>query len=117
MLKRSVITYCILLGFAVPILASELLFDGEGYWSMLDTQEELPQNEQCELDEDCKTLYNCINNECIHKDLFPLTSREIFSTILIMVISGFANSGGLGGGALLSPILLIGFNYPAAKAI
>eukprot|EP00330_Aristerostoma_sp_ATCC50986_P007811 CAMPEP_0114578864 /NCGR_PEP_ID=MMETSP0125-20121206/3350_1 /TAXON_ID=485358 ORGANISM="Aristerostoma sp., Strain ATCC 50986" /NCGR_SAMPLE_ID=MMETSP0125 /ASSEMBLY_ACC=CAM_ASM_000245 /LENGTH=177 /DNA_ID=CAMNT_0001769253 /DNA_START=220 /DNA_END=753 /DNA_ORIENTATION=- len=34
-----------------------------------------------------------------------------------MVISGFANTGGLGGGALMSPVLLIGFNYDATKAI
>jgi hypothetical protein len=71
----------------------------------------------CEDSEQCPGLYYCIDGICQHKYLFPLSTREIISTILLMILSGLANAGGLGGGALLSPILLIGFDYEANKSI
>jgi len=66
---------------------------------------------------DCPALHSCINDVCVHKELFPLTSIEIFGTFLLMFLAGLANAGGLGGGALLTPILLIFFNYSPNKAI
>jgi len=80
-------------------------------------KETLASELTCEVNDDCPALNECTNNICQHKPLFPLTFREILSTIIIMILSGVANAGGLGGGALLSPILLIGFNYDASKSI
>jgi len=67
--------------------------------------------------DDCPSLYTCVENQCHHKNIFPLTFREILGAILIMILSGFANSGGIGGGSILSPILLTIFGYSANKAI
>lgn len=65
----------------------------------------------------CPSLHECIDNQCVHKDIFPLTTREIIGSIALMLLAGLANAGGLGGGALLTPILLIFFQYSANKAI
>ena len=65
----------------------------------------------------CPDLYSCINGYCVHKDIFPLTFREVVGSILLMFLAGLANAGGLGGGALLYPILLLFFNYNPNKAI
>jgi len=65
----------------------------------------------------CPSLHDCIDGYCFHKELFPLTGREIFGSILLMLLGGLTNAGGLGGGALLSPILLLIFNYSPNKAI
>jgi len=32
------------------------------------------------------------------KKLFPMTNREIFGTVLLGVVVGLANGGGIGGG-------------------
>jgi len=66
---------------------------------------------------DCPALHSCIHGFCRHKNIFPLTIREYVGTFLLTFIAGLANAGGLGGGALLSPILLIIFNYSPNKAI
>jgi len=65
----------------------------------------------------CGLLENCIENTCVHKEIFPLTIREIIGASLIVLISGFANIGGKGGGSLLTPILFIIHNYDARKAV
>jgi len=69
------------------------------------------------VDLKCPSLHNCIDGFCYHKDIFPLTNTEYFGSALLMILAGLANAGGLGGGALLSPILLLIFNYSANKAI
>ncbi len=65
----------------------------------------------------CPSLHNCINGSCVHKDILPLELIEYFGTVVLMFLAGLANAGGLGGGALLSPVLLIFFNYTTSKAI
>jgi len=66
---------------------------------------------------ECPDLYTCVEGYCKHKDIFPLTFREVVGSIFLMFLAGLANSGGLGGGALLSPVLLLFFNYDPNKAI
>jgi len=66
---------------------------------------------------DCPSLHSCINGFCVHKSIFPLETIEYPGTIILMFLAGLANAGGLGGGALLSPILLVFFNYDTSKAI
>eukprot|EP01017_Pseudomicrothorax_dubius_P011257 TRINITY_DN14179_c0_g1_i1.p1 TRINITY_DN14179_c0_g1~~TRINITY_DN14179_c0_g1_i1.p1 ORF type:complete len:220 (-),score=48.85 TRINITY_DN14179_c0_g1_i1:35-694(-) len=65
----------------------------------------------------CPTLYNCIEGVCVHKPLFPLSTLEIFGSILVVIISGVANAGGLGGGAILTPILIVFFKYKLIECI
>ncbi len=77
----------------------------------------ISKNKQGETFDNCASLEKCVENICVHKEIFPLTFREVIGTSLTTVISGFANIGGKGGGALLSPILLVIFNYGARKAV
>ena len=70
-----------------------------------------------ESSQQCPTLHICEDGYCVHKDIFPLTARETIGTIILMILAGIANAGGLGGGALLTPILLLIFNYSANKSI
>lgn len=74
-------------------------------------------NDDGDSTDDCPDQFNCEAGVCAHKDIFPLNAREIASGILIMVVAGLANSGGIGGGSILSPILLILLKYDASKTI
>jgi uncharacterized membrane protein YfcA len=69
---------------------------------------------QCTDSSQCMALYECVNQECVHKDLFPLTAREIITMVLLVLIAGPAH--GLGAGSIMQPIVLIGFNYDTAKS-
>lgn len=54
----------------------------------------------------------------MHKSIFPIESwNEILGLILILLISGLTNAGGSGGSALLTPILMMLFNYNANNSI
>ena len=46
--------------------------------------------------------------EYILKDLFPLTNREIIGFILLGLVIGLANGGGIGGGYIYikSPVIV-----------
>jgi uncharacterized membrane protein YfcA len=38
--------------------------------------------------------------------------NEIFGCVLIGIVVGFANAGGIGGGPIMVPLVLAFFNYP-----
>eukprot|EP01017_Pseudomicrothorax_dubius_P024014 TRINITY_DN25563_c0_g1_i1.p1 TRINITY_DN25563_c0_g1~~TRINITY_DN25563_c0_g1_i1.p1 ORF type:complete len:422 (-),score=57.59 TRINITY_DN25563_c0_g1_i1:60-1265(-) len=75
--------------------------------------------QRCSKSKPCPNLYKC--NErlkiCQHKEIFPLTMQEIFGSLLVIVVAGLANAGGLGGGAIITPILIIFFEYRASASI
>lgn len=78
-------------------------------------QQAASQNESpCGTTDDCPALHECLDGYCHHKELFPLTIREIITIVLLMLIAGPAH--GLGAGSILTPILLIGFNMDAGKS-
>ena len=59
----------------------------------------------------------CIKNECKHKSLFPITKREIVGLLCIIVGSALSNAGGIGGGGLLIPILILILKFETHEAI
>ena len=65
----------------------------------------------------CPTLYECVNDACVHKSPFPPTQREIIGSILIVFFGGLANAGGMGGTFAILPILVTIFNYDPIPAI
>ena len=77
--------------------------------------------QQCQVVSDCVNAYfsQCANNICMHKDVFPPNSLEIAGVVLLPLLLGFANNGGIGGGGLIIPasIALFGFNTIQAIAI
>jgi len=60
---------------------------------------------------------NPILNECEHKRFFPLSMTEVWGLITIAIGSALSNAGGIGGGGLLIPILLIMLGFVAHEAI
>lgn len=52
-----------------------------------------------------------------HKDLFPLNNNDIIGTILCVVGLMIAASGGIGGGGILVPLLILVFEFTPKMAI
>ncbi|KRX06345.1 hypothetical protein PPERSA_04958 [Pseudocohnilembus persalinus] len=87
--------------------------DGEGQ-----NQQGQEENGFCLTDDDCESLFICNSQgNCEHKPLFPLTTREIIGLLFLLVLVGFAQAGGIGGGPILLPIILGILNYDAKQAI
>jgi len=72
--------------------------------------------DQCQISQDCSSTDYCFKGKCLPKEPFPLNSPEIFGIILVLLLTGLSNAGGVGGGPLLSSILIIALNYNENKA-
>jgi uncharacterized membrane protein YfcA len=59
----------------------------------------------------------CVNGMCLHKDVFPLTGPEIAGIIILPLLLGFANNGGVGGGGLIIPVCIALFGFNTIQAI
>ena len=53
----------------------------------------------------------CTNNVCVHKSVFPQNGLEIGGIIILPLLLGFANNGGIGGGGLIIPICIAMFGF------
>lgn len=75
----------------------------------------------CTQDSDCpkQPFFICDNTQCRHKDIFPIFPLEFAGVIILPVLLGMANVGGIGGGGLIIPFLMTfwGFNTKEAIAI
>ena len=74
-------------------------------------------DKSCLVSTDCPNLYDCINGICQHKNLFPLAGIEIGGLFVLVILTGLANAGGIGGGTLLTSILIVFFNYNENNSI
>ena len=63
------------------------------------------------------SLNSCISLKCKHKSVFPLSFIEIVGLMGIMIGSALSNAGGIGGGGLLIPLLIIVLNFYTHEAI
>lgn len=54
---------------------------------------------------------------CLHKDVFPITGSEIAGIIILPLLLGFANNGGVGGGGLIIPVCIALFGFNTIQAI
>jgi uncharacterized membrane protein YfcA len=59
----------------------------------------------------------CENNICRHKNVFPITHQEIIGLFCIFIGSALSNAGGIGGGGLLIPILILILKFETKEAI
>jgi hypothetical protein len=83
--------------------------------------------EPCNIDADCQAYYGpkyeCEIPEmtCRHQLLFPFKSsldfNELIGFILVVLVAGVANSGGVGGGTMLTPIFIFIFGYTFQESI
>jgi uncharacterized membrane protein YfcA len=58
-----------------------------------------------------------ITTTMTHKDVFPIERYEIIGYILIFLVSALANSAGVGGGPIMTPILVCLFCFNTHTAI
>lgn len=66
----------------------------------------------------CAYMHILVNNKCVHKALLqPISALEIIGSVVIVVIVGFSNAGGLGGGFLVIPFFFLFFNYSLIHTI
>ena len=76
-------------------------------------------NVTCTQVSDCinSAFQQCQNNICAHKDVFPATWSEIGGAIILPLLLGFANNGGIGGGGLIIPVCIAMFGFTTIQAI
>ena len=58
-----------------------------------------------------------LNTRSHHKDLFPMDAADFWGTLLIGLGSMIAASGGIGGGGMLVPLLILIFEFKPKYAI
>lgn len=83
--------------------------------------------QQCTVDAECQSYYGpkyeCDSKDltCRHELLFPfgdsLGLSELIGFILVVLVAGVANSGGVGGGVMLTPIFIFVFGYTFQESI
>lgn len=75
--------------------------------------------ESCTNSNECMQLNHCADssNICVHDSIFPITFDTILGLIFVVFGSALSNAGGIGGGGLLIPILLLIFKFYTHEAI
>ena len=72
----------------------------------------------CTVDGDCNSPYeSCEKLICEHKKVFPIEALEFVGIIVLSIVIAIANSGGIGGGGLVTPINIIFFQFETKAAI
>jgi hypothetical protein len=80
----------------------------------------------CETDADCKEVsaYNICQEvegeaekQCRHKPLFPMEGQEIVGSFVFALIMLLSNVGGIGGGGVAIPLVMVFFNFSMKPAI
>lgn len=77
-------------------------------------------NQSCESNSDCNAPFDtCSMDEkvCVRKAVFPLELIEYFGSLLLGVLIALCNAGGIGGGEIIVPIILIFFSFATKQAI
>ena len=71
----------------------------------------------CKANSDCPDLHSCIEDVCAHKNLFPITAREVFGSLLILLMNALLTAGGVGAGAAYVPYIILIFEMTLQKAV
>ena len=72
---------------------------------------------ECIKDDNCNYLNVCVNHKCEHKPFLPPSTEEITGAFAITIGSAISNAGGIGGGGLLIPILILMLKFTTHEAI
>ncbi|KRW99121.1 hypothetical protein PPERSA_02953 [Pseudocohnilembus persalinus] len=65
----------------------------------------------CIYDGECSYLWECNDFVCQHEPLWPPSFLVVLAMILLPILIGIGNVGGLGGGITKVPILMLMLNY------
>jgi len=68
---------------------------------------------QCQ---DIQLLCDTSTHQCAHKPLTDFTWRDGLTFVLVFIIAGLSNAGGVGGGFLFVPVLVLATGYRARTA-
>lgn len=71
----------------------------------------------CQNSLNSKYFCNVSTNICERESVYRLQKEYIYGALLIILISAFANAGGIGGGSVIVPLLTIVFLYDVSEAI
>ena len=78
-------------------------------------------NAPCHTNFECRQsytdLYICEENHCIRKPFTFDNPREWLGSIIIVLVSMFANAGGLGAGAVIIPIYIFVYGFAPTDSI
>jgi len=73
---------------------------------------------KCLTDTDCPSLFVCgLQQECVHKDIFPPTTVEIIATIVMCIFNSLGSAAGVAEAGLLSSYLMIFMKYTLEQSI
>ena len=64
-----------------------------------------------------RRILEAVRHHTKHKDIFPLDQSDIVGTVLVGMGLMIAASGGVGGGGILVPLLIIVFGFHPKNAI
>lgn len=62
-------------------------------------------------------LTRSLGPESIHKDLWPLEESEMIGYLIMFVVSALANTAGIGGGSIMTPVLVLLFYFETRTAV
>eukprot|EP00743_Colponemidia_sp_Colp-15_P007836 GILK01008486.1.p1 GENE.GILK01008486.1~~GILK01008486.1.p1 ORF type:complete len:545 (-),score=85.29 GILK01008486.1:211-1803(-) len=72
----------------------------------------------CNVDSDCgSVMLDCISGICTHKGLLPFTYIDVIGAIISVLGSAFSNAGGIGGGGIMVPVLILLYAFSPHDAI
>ena len=73
----------------------------------------------CSISDDCPNakFAKCQGGYCEHKDVLPPIFLEVIGIMILPVLLGLANNGGVGGGGLIIPISIAMFGFTTIQAI
>jgi uncharacterized membrane protein YfcA len=75
------------------------------------------EDQSCSKDDDCKIYMVCSDSECVRKELFPMADAEIGGTFLLILMAIISISGGIGGSAICSALLLSLYRFLPHQAV
>ena len=77
------------------------------------------QGESCSIQADCNSpeFFDCVENVCVHKPVLPPSMSELIGIIILPLLLGLANNGGIGGGGLIIPVSIALYGFTTIEAI
>ncbi|GJQ11778.1 hypothetical protein GpartN1_g3569.t1 [Galdieria partita] len=73
----------------------------------------------CTTSSQCQSIQlicDSSSHQCTHKPLTDFTWRDGLTFVLVFIIAGLSNAGGVGGGFLFVPVLVLATGYRASTA-
>jgi uncharacterized membrane protein YfcA len=65
----------------------------------------------------CQEIEGSAKRQCKHKPLFPMTGQEVVGSFVFALVMLLSNVGGIGGGGVAIPLVMVFFNFSMKPAI